>query len=156
MASDLLKRMRYIDQMDLETGVQEHDELAKSVFKTFLRLKAMGKNVEMSSAPLLKNADELWHEMIWTDTRAYMQLCEACAGEFIHHIKHKHDKVNPKNIEKQFIDMYTHPSFADYRTDLIDAYVAGYQSGLKNKRKRVELSSDEEDEEFEEFGCGCG
>lgn len=150
MLSTVNARMQYINGLELPG---HHGGLAIAVFKTFLRFHAIDDKamIELSSAPLLKGADELWHEMIWSDTRFYTNMCEACHGGYIHHTQKK-TSIAPEEAESRFIELYKAINFVQYRDPIIDSYIAGYEAGLE--RKRDDSDDEHENSESEDWTCG--
>lgn len=151
-------RMQHIADLDLKTGLKGFGELDRAVFRAFLRLKALGQPVELSSAPLLKAADQLWHELIWKDTRRYMQLCDDCNGEYIHHTNQRCSASKAAKIEAAFVRLYTSPLFDPYRVDVIDAYLSATTTRAAKRAKRTDETPNATaagyDSDSWAWGCG--
>jgi len=66
---------------------------ALAEFKEFLFAHAAHPNIPL--VPQSCWCDELWHEFIVADTRAYFHFCEAAFGHYLHH-----DGVNATASER--------------------------------------------------------
>lgn len=58
-------------------------EIALAQLKTFLL--ACAEHPDRDIVPQSAACDDLWHEFIVADTRAYFRFCEAVYGEYLHH-----------------------------------------------------------------------
>jgi len=58
-------------------------EIALSQLKAFLL--ACAEHPDRDIVPQSAACDDLWHEFIVADTRAYFRFCEAVYGEYLHH-----------------------------------------------------------------------
>ncbi|CBS88379.1 hypothetical protein [Azospirillum lipoferum] len=58
-------------------------EIALQQLKTFLL--ACAEHPDRDIVPQSAACDDLWHEFIVADTRAYFRFCEAVYGEYLHH-----------------------------------------------------------------------
>ncbi|MBK1840277.1 hypothetical protein JHL17_23005 [Azospirillum sp. YIM B02556] len=58
-------------------------EIALGQLKAFLL--ACAEHPERDIVPQSAACDDLWHEFIVADTRAYFRFCEAVYGEYLHH-----------------------------------------------------------------------
>ena len=58
-------------------------EVALHQLKTFLL--ACAEHPDRDIVPQSAACDDLWHEFIVADTRAYVRFCEAVYGEYLHH-----------------------------------------------------------------------
>jgi hypothetical protein len=56
---------------------------ALAEFREFLFAHAAHPNVPL--VPQSRRCDDLWHEFIVADTRAYFRFCEAAFGHYLHH-----------------------------------------------------------------------
>lgn len=58
-------------------------EIALAQLKEFLL--ACAEHPDRDIVPQSAACDDLWHEFIVADTRAYFRFCEAVYGEYLHH-----------------------------------------------------------------------
>ena len=74
----------YVVTRSVEKGMSpDRAAQALSELKEFLFQCRALSDTDLS--PQSEACDELWHEFIVSDTRAYFHFCEAVYGEYLHH-----------------------------------------------------------------------
>lgn len=74
----------YVVDRAIKAGMPEDEApAALSELKEFLLQCAALPDTDL--APQSQRCDDLWHEFIVSDTRAYFRFCEAVYGHYLHH-----------------------------------------------------------------------
>ena len=74
----------YVVDRAVATGMTPAmSEIALNQLKAFLL--ACAEHPDRDIVPQSAACDDLWHEFIVADTRAYFRFCEAVYGEYLHH-----------------------------------------------------------------------
>ncbi|KAA0574259.1 hypothetical protein [Azospirillum sp. Sh1] len=74
----------YVVERAVASGMtRSTSEIALAQLKDFLL--ACAEHPDRDIVPQSAACDDLWHEFIVADTRAYFRFCEAVYGEYLHH-----------------------------------------------------------------------
>ena len=74
----------YVVDRAIKAGMPADEaHMALSELKEFLLQCAALPDTDLS--PQSQRCDDLWHEFIVSDTRAYFRFCEAVYGHYLHH-----------------------------------------------------------------------
>jgi hypothetical protein len=109
--------------------------LGSVVLASFFRMRALCIHVDLSSSPLLGNADLLWHDFI-LDTRKYSEFCAEFPGGFLHHCPRTGTASSIEETEGKFITAYLSPDFEDYHEPEIDQFI---RNKVANKSRPVTI-----------------